>query len=378
MPVLENRYHLDTIVYSDNTVIAYQARDQLLNRAVTVELLRPEHATNQVVVQRMLDKARAAALGNLPHVAALYDQNTIDQRPFLVLEEMAGPALADRAPLPPDQAIKLVETIAETLEAGVAQGLLPNINGQTIRMHPEGRIQLIDLGLTQMPPDGAAAAQALGLLLSAALAGATDKAAPLQAIADRANAGQYGSTTDLLAELRQLRRHADSPTTVIPRTHPTIPIPDAVAAPTAPPRRGTTSAQSAIEPAFQRRHVWAIAGAVGVALLLLLGSMALRGEGETAQGPTPSAVASESPAASAGASAAPVPQGETYVVNTRGRRTLVVRTGPGRSFAQIASLAFGTQVQVIEGPQPADGYNWVHIRAGNVDGWCISEALRKQ
>ncbi|HEX6290993.1 MAG TPA: SH3 domain-containing protein [Herpetosiphonaceae bacterium] len=384
-PVLENRYHLDALVYSDSAVVAYHGRDQLLNRPVTVELLRPDNAQNTAFVQRMLDKARSAALANLPHVAALYDQHSVGERPFLVLEELAGPALDDLAPLPTDRALKVVETIAETLEAAIARGeMLPSANGQTIRMHPEGRIQLIDLGLEQTPPDQARAAQTLGRLLTIALGGSADpsRATPPQAIAERAAQGAYPSIAALLADLRHLRQLADTPTTVIPRTHQTIPIPDTAARPAV--RSGTAAAPlPALEPAptasgpsQQRRLLWGIAGAAGLVLLLLLGSLVLGSGDETADSPAPSAIAGESPAPSASGAAAP--SGERYVVATNRRQSLTVRSGPSRSFPPIASLPYGTQVEVIEGPQAADGYNWVRIRAANVDGWCIREALRKQ
>lgn len=394
-PILANRYHLDSIVYNDSAVVAYQARDQILNRTVTVELLRSDKAKDQVSVQRMLDKARNAAIANLPHVAALYDQNAVDQRPFLVLEEMAGPPLADLVPLPPQQAIVLVEKIAETLEAGLAnQQPLPEINDQTIRISSEGRVQVLDLGLDQTPPMPGYAVKTLGQLLSTTIAGATDlnRVTPLRKLAERATNGEYQSVGDFLMELRSLRQRADTPTTVIPRTHPTIPIPASARstpqpvqpapARVAPPVSAPYAAPLAPpvvqeEPApAPRRNLWGIAAAVAVLLILGAGWMALRGNDETAQSPPP-AGAGESPLASPGASAAPTATGQIFIVNTRGQQTLVVRSGPGRNFARVASLAYGTQVEVIGGPQAADGFNWVQIRTPGFVGWCISEALRK-
>lgn len=380
IPVLANRYHLDAIVYSDAMVVAYQGRDQLLNRAVTVELLRPDKAKDPVYVQRMLDKARNAALANLPHVAAIYDQNAVDERPFLVMEELAGPALADLAPLSTEQAIKVIETVADMLSAALASHqMLPSINGQTIRIHPEGRIQLIDLSLEQTPADQADAVAILGRLLGMALAGTADlnRVTPLQAIADRAINRHYQSIDALLADLRQLRQRADSPTTVIPRMHPTIAIPDTATRSTS--AHGTVAAPMPTEqPApQQRRYLWGIAGAAALIALLLFGSLVFGGDDAAEPSPAASAVTGGSPAPSASSGTAPNQQGQLYVVATNRRQPLVVRTGPGQNFPRVTSLPYGTQVEVIEGPQSANGYNWVHIRAGNVDGWCISEALRK-
>lgn len=402
-PILANRYHLDRIVYNDSAVVAYQARDQILNRVVTVELLRSEKAKDQVSVQRMLEKARNAAIANLPHVAALYDQNAVDQRPFLVLEELAGPALAELVPLPPQQAILLTEKMAETMEAALANQLpLPEINDQTIHISPEGRIQVLDLGLDQTPPTPGYAVKALGQLLSMTIAGAADlnRVTPLRTLAERATNGEYQSVGDFLMELRSLNQRANTPTTVIPRTHPTIPVPDS--ARSAPqPARPTPTQSSTTRPApavsaprgvpitpqvvqeepepAPRRSIWGIVAAVAVTLLLVAGTIAVwSGSGdETTVEPSPSAAVGESPAASAVASAAPANPGQIFIVNTRGQQTLVVRAAPGTNAARIGSLAFGTQVEVIGGPQAANGFNWVQIRTPNLTGWCISEALRK-
>ncbi|HEY0736499.1 MAG TPA: SH3 domain-containing protein [Herpetosiphonaceae bacterium] len=403
-PILANRYHLDSIVYSDSAVVAYQARDQILNRTVTVELLRSEKAKDSTAVQRMLDKARNAAIANLPHVAALYDQNSVDQRPFLVLEEMAGPPLADLVPLSPQQAIMLVEKMAETLEAGLSyQQPLPEINDQTIRISHEGRIQVLDLGLDQTPPHPGYAVKALGQLLSMSIAGASDlsRITPLRKLAERATNGEYQSIGDLLMELRSLNQRANTPTTVIPRTHPTIPVPDSArSAPQparpAPTQSSTTRPAPAVsaprgapitppmvqeepEPA-PRRSLLGIVAAVVVTLLLVAGTIAVWGGSdgnETTAEPSPSAVVGESPAASAAASAAPANPEQIFVVNTAGQRPLVVRSAPGTDSARVGSLGYGTQVEVIGGPQAANGYNWVQIRTPNLTGWCISEALRK-
>ena len=125
--------------------------------------------------------------------------------------------------------------------------------------------------------------------------------------------------------------------------------------------------------------MWGIVAAVVVTLLLVAGTIAVWGGSgdETTTEPSPSAVAGESPAASAAASAAPTTPGQIFIVNTRGQQTLTVRAGPGTEAARVGSLAYGTQVEVIGGPQAAGGYNWVQIRTPNLTGWCISEALRK-
>lgn len=392
-PLLAERYRLDGVVYSDTSSVAYRAHDQLLNRTVTVELLQAQHATNPAYRSRLIDKARSAALMSLPNVAAVYDQGMVNDRPFLVREELLGPTVAEAAPLPADQAINVVSAVADTVRAAATQQqpLLP-ITPQTVRVDAEGRAQILDFGLDQPPTNPAQAVAALGRLLQAALANSNEghQVTPVRAIAEQAVAGRYTSVDGLVAELRRVQQRANSVTTVIPRMPPTIQIEDPhdqrVVAPA--PRAQRQAAQPAVvaqPPAVEsaprsRRLLWPIVGAITL-LVLLVGGMMLRGGNDTPSDEPATAgggAAASSAAAPSTAGGESPASGPTYIVAARGSDTIRVREGPGVNFQQIASLRNGTTVQVVEGPRPADNYNWVRIRAGNVDGWCILEGLRKQ
>src|SRR5215212_547956 len=62
--------------------------------------------------------------------------------------------------------------------------------------------------------------------------------------------------------------------------------------------------------------------------------------------------------------------GKAVVITTEGDR-LTVRSGPGRQFPTIGSLAEGTQVAIVEGPQSsADGVVWFKVQGGGLTGWC--------
>ena len=379
MPSLANRYDLHDILYSDAHVVAYRAHDRLLNRPVTIEVLQAQLAGDPAYVQRLIDKARHAALASLPYVAALYDQHTVDSRPFLVLEEPAGPALHEVAPLAMDQVVALIAALAESVQAALARRYpLPSINGQTVRIGAEGHFQVLDLGLEPTAASAPHAVAMLGGVLTSALRGAADihGAPPLQRIAERAANGQFASPQALVDELRAVERRANQATTVIPRAQPTV---DRGAMPHSPAadggRRGTSAG---VAPGVGRALLLkAVLGAVALALVLLLGGAFLRDRDEAGAEPPASSQPAivDAPTASV---AATVPAGERYVVAARGSQTVRVRSGPSTSAAQITSLRNGTVVQVISEPQPADGYRWVRIVADGVDGWCILEALRKQ
>jgi hypothetical protein len=377
MPTLTDRYELADLVYSDDAVVAYYAHDRLLNRAVTVELLQAHRAADPIYVQRLIDKARQAALINLPAVAALYDQHVVDGRPFLVLEEVAGPALSAAAPLSAEQAVTLISALAETIEAAQQrQHPLPNINEQTVRIGTEGRFQVLDLGLAQAPAHPAQITAQLGRLLDAAVAADSPATTPLRAIAERAVVGHYASPGALVAELRAVEQRANQATTMLPRVTPTIDMVDADAHPQVTTAMPASSAAAA---PTQRRTppMGLMFGVGGLLLLLLVGGLLLRNREASSVEPQASGVTTTQPSAPAPAPSAPALTGERYVVAARNSQTVRVRSGPGTSSPQIASLPNGTEVQVVSDPQPADGYHWVRVIADGVDGWCILEALRK-
>lgn len=381
MPNLADRYQLAEIIYSDAHIVAYLAHDELLNRSVTVELLQAGRADEPQRAERLLAKARQAALSSLPRVAALYDQHTIDGRPFLVLEEPIGPALADAGPLAAAQIVALVREVALTLQTALErQQPLPVVNPFTVRLAPDGRVQIIDLGLDQLRPDQATAVQRLGQLISAALGSASDRqSASLKRIAEGTASGAYTSLDALLAALQQLQARADQPTSILQRIPPTMPVPD-VDQEEPPPIVERENRPPTVTPDAAPRRRWVVWAALGLGLIgLLLAGLLLRPDGETAEQPARSPGASA--ASGTGSSARPVASpanGTLYTVATNNGQSLIVRSGPGRTFDRITSLPNGTTVEVIEGPRAADGFNWVHIRTASVEGWCVSEALRKR
>jgi hypothetical protein len=64
-------------------------------------------------------------------------------------------------------------------------------------------------------------------------------------------------------------------------------------------------------------------------------------------------------------------------VTRSGGRILRLRAGVGIDQAVLFKLPVGTQVKLLEGPQPADGYTWWRIATlGGREGWVAGEELR--
>jgi hypothetical protein len=58
---------------------------------------------------------------------------------------------------------------------------------------------------------------------------------------------------------------------------------------------------------------------------------------------------------------------------------LRIRAGAGTDQAILDQLSIGTQMELLEGPQPATDYNWWRVRTvGGLEGWVAGEELRLQ
>ena len=55
---------------------------------------------------------------------------------------------------------------------------------------------------------------------------------------------------------------------------------------------------------------------------------------------------------------------------------LNLRRGPGLGYAIIAGMPYGTVVEILGGPQAADGYNWFRVAAGRFGtGFAVGQYL---
>lgn len=73
----------------------------------------------------------------------------------------------------------------------------------------------------------------------------------------------------------------------------------------------------------------------------------------------------------------PLSAGVTAEVFGTGADQLRVRSGPGTTYATFQIVGDGTRMQVLEGPSPADGFQWwrVQLSDGTI-GWVVGDFLR--
>jgi uncharacterized protein YraI len=69
--------------------------------------------------------------------------------------------------------------------------------------------------------------------------------------------------------------------------------------------------------------------------------------------------------------------GRTAVVGSTEGDVLRLRSGAGLSFPVQGTVREGSRVQIVEGPQQADGHVWFRIAAGTTTGWASARYLTR-
>ena len=142
----------------------WRATDLLLERAVAVKVLRPEYADHPETLERFRKEARNAGALSNSHVAQVYDYGPYgpDGSPYLVMEFVDGPSLADLLvvdPIEPARALDVIAQAADGLAAAHKAGVIHrDIKPGNILISSEGHVKVTDFGIAhaagQVPVTG--------------------------------------------------------------------------------------------------------------------------------------------------------------------------------------------------------------------------------
>jgi cytoskeletal protein RodZ len=93
--------------------------------------------------------------------------------------------------------------------------------------------------------------------------------------------------------------------------------------------------------------------------------------------PTPAEV-SVTPTPAESEAAAELAVGDTVTVSDTGGAGLNMRAGAGTGHAKVKTLREGAEVEIIGGPEDANGYTWWQVRdADGATGWVVEDFLSK-
>lgn len=152
--VMGNRYELIKQLGGGGMAIVYMGRDTLLNRLVTVKVLRPEFTSDRDFVQRFRGEAQAVARLSDPNIVSIYDVGQEDNIHYLVMEYVEGDNLKNLirklGVIPANRAIEIAGQISEALQHAHENNIVHrDIKPQNILITKAGRAKLTDFGIAR-------------------------------------------------------------------------------------------------------------------------------------------------------------------------------------------------------------------------------------
>jgi hypothetical protein len=158
--------------------VVYRARDRDLDRIVALKALRPDDG-DPLSRERFVREARLAASLDHPHVVKILDAGEHEGRPFFTMPYLEGEPL--RGPLPPSEACRLLERVADAAAHAHARGVVHRDLKPSNILVCDGEPIVTDFGIARGP--GEDRVTATGELL-----GTPAYMAPEQARGDSRNA----------------------------------------------------------------------------------------------------------------------------------------------------------------------------------------------
>ncbi len=152
--IMGNRYELLKQLGGGGMAIVYMGRDTLLNRLVTVKMLRPEFTSDEDFVQRFRREAQAVASLSHPNIVSIYDVGLEDDVHYLVMEYVEGDNLKnqirEQGVVPVDRAVEIARQISEALQHAHENNIVHrDIKPQNILITKGGRAKLTDFGIAR-------------------------------------------------------------------------------------------------------------------------------------------------------------------------------------------------------------------------------------
>jgi tRNA A-37 threonylcarbamoyl transferase component Bud32 len=130
----------------------FKACDSALGRDVAVKLLAEDYARDPALRARFTREALAAArLSHDPHTVTIFDVGEWNERPYIVMEYVAGGTIADRlreGRHDPGESLRWLEQAAAALDAAHDRGVVHrDVKPANLLLTADGDVRVADFGI---------------------------------------------------------------------------------------------------------------------------------------------------------------------------------------------------------------------------------------
>jgi len=151
---LNNRYRLDKQIGEGGFAHVFLATDLELGRQIAVKVLERDWITDQELLARFRQEAKAAAALDHPNILQIYDFGVADGAPYIVMPYISGGTFADRmkqGPLTFDEIGVYLDQIGSALDYAHQRGVVHrDVKPANLLMRTNGQLVLMDFGLAKL------------------------------------------------------------------------------------------------------------------------------------------------------------------------------------------------------------------------------------
>jgi len=151
---LAKRYKIEERIGDGGMAIVYKGHDAVLNRWVTIKILRAQFVLDEDFVHRFRREAQAAASLSHPNVVNIYDVGEEDDTYYIVMEYIDGKTLKElineKERLPVEEAVEITRQICEALVHAHKNKIIHrDIKPQNILITKDKRVKVTDFGIAR-------------------------------------------------------------------------------------------------------------------------------------------------------------------------------------------------------------------------------------
>lgn len=150
--VFQDRYEILEVLGSGGTSVVYKARDKVLNRLVTIKILRKQFAEDEKFVLRFRNEAQAVAKLSHPNIVRIYDVAFSGDMHYLVMEYVEGCSLKEyidqNSPLSTEESLRIFEQLVNALQHAHENNVIHrDIKPHNILLDTKHNVRVTDFGL---------------------------------------------------------------------------------------------------------------------------------------------------------------------------------------------------------------------------------------